>query len=66
MVFRIRKIVSFELSKEIGKDIFSFCHERGTKKKISSPLEETNLRPSDSALRCSFSWGFSFFFVPRL
>ena len=31
---------------------FSFCHERGTKKKILSPHEEPNLRPSDSALRC--------------
>ena len=50
MVFRIRKMVSFELSKEIGKDVFRL---------------ETNIRPSDSALRCSFSWGFSFFFVPR-
>ena len=33
---------------------FSSCHERGTKKnKILSPHEESNLRPSDSALRCS-------------
>ena len=33
---------------------FSSCHERGTKKnKILSPHEESNLRPSDSALLCS-------------
>ena len=31
---------------------FSSCHERGTKKKILSPREESNLRPSYSALRC--------------
>ena len=65
MVFRMRKIVSFELSKRNRERCFSFCHERGIKKKISIPLEETNLRPSDSALRYSFSWGFSVFFVPR-
>ena len=34
---------------------FSFCRERGTKKKILSPHEESNLRPSDSALRCSIT-----------
>ena len=32
---------------------FSSCHERGTNKKVLSPHEESNLRPSDSALRCS-------------
>ena len=32
---------------------FSSCHERGTNKKILSPHEESNLRASDSALRCS-------------
>ena len=50
---RIREMVSFELGKEIEKDVFSSCHERGTKKKILSSHEESNLRPSDSALRCS-------------
>ena len=49
----IRKMVSFELGKEIEKDVFSSCHERGTKEKILSPHEESNLRPLDSALRCS-------------
>ena len=37
----------------IGKDVFSSCHERGTKNKILTPCEESNLRPSDSALRRS-------------
>ena len=46
-------MVSIELGKEIEKIVFSSCHERGTKKKILSPHEESNLRPSDSALRCS-------------
>ena len=45
-------MISFELGKEIKKDVFSFCHERGTKEKILSPHEESSLRPSNSALRC--------------
>ena len=32
---------------------FSSSHERGTINKILSPHEESNLRPSDSALRCT-------------
>ena len=32
--------------------VFSSRHERGTKKKMLSTHEESNLRPSDSALRC--------------
>ena len=32
--------------------VFSSRHERGTKKKMLSAHEESNLRPSDSALRC--------------
>ena len=27
-------MVNFELGKEIGKDVFSSCHERGTKEKL--------------------------------
>ena len=49
----IREMISFELGKEIKKDVFSSCHKRGTKEKILSPREESSLRPSDSALRCS-------------
>ena len=33
--------------------LFSFCHERGTKKRIVSPHEESHLRSSDFAIRCS-------------
>ena len=29
-VNRIREMISLELGKEIGKDVFSSCHERGT------------------------------------
>ena len=29
----MREMVSFELGKDIEKDVFSSCHERGTKKK---------------------------------
>ena len=29
----LKEMVSFELGKEINKDVFSSCHERGTKKK---------------------------------
>ena len=33
-------MISFELGKEIEKDVFSSCHERGTKEKNSeSPCE---------------------------
>ena len=35
------------------KDVFSSCYQRGKKKKICSPHEQSILRPSDSALRCS-------------
>ena len=35
---------------------FSSCPERGTKKKILSPHEESNLRPSDFPLRCYNHW----------
>ena len=30
MKIEIREMVSFELGKEIEKDVFSSCHERGT------------------------------------
>ena len=33
-VDRIREIVSFELGIEIGKDVYSSCHERETMKKF--------------------------------
>ena len=46
-------MVSLKLGKEIEKIVFSSFHERGIKKKILSPHEESNLRPSDSAPRCS-------------
>ena len=35
---------------KLEKDVFLSCHEHGIKKKILSPYEESNLRPSDSAL----------------
>ena len=43
-VNRLRKMVSFELGKEIVKDIFRVWD----KEKIQSPHEESNLRSSDS------------------
>ena len=45
-------MVSFELGEEIKKFVFSSCYECG-KEKILSPREVSNLRPSDSVLRCS-------------
>ena len=42
----IRKGVSFELGEEIEKEVISSYHELGTKK-ILSPHEELNFRPSD-------------------
>ena len=43
-------MVSFELVKEIEKDVLSTRHERGTRE---SPHEESNLRPSDFGPQCS-------------
>ena len=37
-MIQIRGMVSFELGKEIEKDVFSACHERGTKKKFRVPI----------------------------
>ena len=47
----IREMVSFELGKETKKDAFRLV--TSNKEKILSPHEESNLKPSDSALRCS-------------
>ena len=47
----IREMVSLELGKETKKDAFRLV--TSNKEKILSPHEESNLKPSDSALRCS-------------
>ena len=49
----LREMVSIELGKEIEKDVFRLVTSVWRNKKILSPHEESNLRPSDSALRCS-------------
>ena len=46
-------MVSFELGKEIKKDVFFVLSRAWDKEKILSLHEESNLRPSDSTLRCS-------------
>ena len=46
-VNRIRKMVSFELGKEIEKDIFVLSQAQD-KEKTLTPKKEWNLRPSDS------------------
>ena len=46
-------MLSFELSKEIEKDVFHLVTSMGQRKKILSPHKELNLRPSDSMLQCS-------------
>ena len=46
-------MLSFELSKEIEKDVFHLVTSTGQRKKILSPHKELNLRPSDSMLQCS-------------
>ena len=43
-------MVSFELGKEIEKNVFPSFHEC-EKKKILIPHEESNLKPSDATLR---------------
>ena len=45
-------MVSFDLRKEIEEDVFRLVASVGQRKNLS-PHEESNLRPSDSALRCS-------------
>ena len=49
----LREMISIELGKEIEKDVFRLVTSVWRNKKILSPHEESNLRPSDSALRCS-------------
>ena len=54
---KIRSVWDDQHPVGLEKDIFFLsCHERGTKKKFKAPHEESNLRPSDSVLRCSNQW----------
>ena len=47
-------MVSFELGKETQEDVFCpSCTRAWDKEKILSRHEESNLRPLDTALRCS-------------
>ena len=46
-------MVSFELSKEMEKDVFPLVKNMGQRKNSEFPIEESNLRPSDSAIQCS-------------
>ena len=56
MISRLRKMVSFELGKEIEKYVFQFVLSPAwDKEQILSPHEESNLRPLNSALRCSIT-----------
>ena len=48
----IIEMVSYELGKELRKMFFHLVTSVG-QRKILSPHEESNLRPSDSTLRCS-------------
>ena len=52
-VNRLRKMVSFELGKEIEKDVFFILSWTWDKEKLLSPHEESNLRPLNSVLWCS-------------
>ena len=46
-------MVSFELSKDIEKDVFHLDMSVGQRKNYVGSREESNLRPSDSTLRYS-------------
>ena len=46
-------MVSFELGKEREREMVFVLSRAWDKEKILSTHEESNLRPSDSALRCS-------------
>ena len=50
--FIVVVVVVLSSVKKLVKDVFSSCHERGTKKMLSFQ-EESNHRLSGSALRCS-------------
>ena len=53
-VARVAKITgSWFKDTDIDKDVFFVLSRAWDKEKILSPREESNLRPSDSALRCS-------------
>ena len=43
-------------NKKRKEDVLSFCRERGRKKKILSPHEESNLRPSDFRAPMLYRW----------
>ena len=43
-------VITIDTIKELGKDVLLSCHEHGTYKKFLNSLEESNLRPLDSAL----------------
>ena len=65
-------MVSFELGKEIEKDVFFVYSRAWDNEKILSPHEESNVivrghRSAESeGLRSDSSWGLGiFFFVPR-
>ena len=49
---RIEKMLRFQLAKEIEKDIFFVLSRAWDREEISSPHEKSNLKFSDSALRC--------------
>ena len=51
MFFSQLSILFYMANKEIK--MFSSCRKHGTKVNILYPHEESNLRPSDSALQCS-------------
>ena len=55
LLFKVQKLKKNYVNTFENRErcFFSFCHERGIEKKIMSPHEEPNLRPSDYALRCS-------------
>ena len=52
-VNKIREMVTFELGEEI-EEVFRLVTTVGQRKTLS-PHEESNLRPSDSALRICFT-----------
>ena len=45
-------MVSFQLGKEIKKDVLCLVTSMGQRKNSESPHEDLNLKPLDSVLRC--------------
>ena len=62
----IREMVSVELGKEIEKDVFASCHERGTRKKFWVPMRNLSSDASHMNFEKELIRTHNFFLCPTL